>query len=341
MKAWVIDEPGRSGLLRMTEVPRPEPGDGEVLIRVAATALNRADVLQRQGRYPAPPGIDPRIPGLECSGEIIEVATGVEGLSPGDQVCALLGGGGYAEYVAVPAVQVLPVPRGMTVADAAALPEAASTVWANLGLPQPPAAGSGVLVHGGSSGVGSFAVRLAKAWGCVVAATAGGAQRCAEVREIGADIAIDYRADDFAEVLEQREDWPGAAVIFDIVGAPALASNLRSLAVGGRLMLVSTQGGAEASIDLGHLMRRRISVHGQTVRSRPVTGPESKAELIAGVRDSIWPLVESGSVLPVIGARVPIEQAMEFHRASEGGALPVGKVVFELPPSDREGPSMP
>ena len=292
--------------LELVELPDPVPEPGEVLVDVAATAVNRADLLQRKGLYPPPPGAS-EILGLECSGRIGE-----------EEVCALLAGGGYASRVAVPEGQVLPKPAGVSLVEAAALPEAACTVWSNLVVVAGLSAGETVLVHGGASGIGTTAIQVAKALGAYVVVTAGSPEKLARCAELGADEGIDYRTEDFAAKVR-------ADVILDIVGASYLARNVAALATGGRLVVIGLQGGTTAELDLSALLRKRGTIHATTLRSRPV---EEKAAIVAEVRAHVWPMVESGAVRPVIDRVLPLERAAEAHRVVEASEH-VGKVLLQ------------
>ena len=323
MHAIVITEPGGPEKLQLMTVPDPAVGAGEALIEIAASAVNRADLLQRQGFYPPPPGAPP-YPGLECSGRIAALGPAVTGWHEGDEVCALLDGGGYAERVAVPAGQLLPVPRGIQVTEAAALPEAACTVWSNvfkLGHLQP---GETLLVHGGAGGMGTLAIQLARARGARVLCTAGSPDKLARCRNLGADRAISYRDEDFVEVVREVTDGHGADVILDIMGASYLERNCEALAIDGRLMVIGLQGGTKAQLDLGALLPRRNAIHATTLRARP---PAQKAAIVAEVRAQVWPLVEAGEVSPVIDRRVRLADAAEAHRVIEAGGH-VGKVLL-------------
>jgi putative PIG3 family NAD(P)H quinone oxidoreductase len=323
MRAVVITEPGRPEVLQWAEVPDPVPGPGDVLINVAAAGVNRADLLQRQGFYPPPPGAPP-YPGMECSGRIVEAGPEVTRWSPGDEVCALLAGGGYAEKVAVPAGQVMPVPDGLGVTESAALPEAACTVYSNVYQVGRLAEGETLLVHGGASGIGTFAIQLAKANGARVITTAGSAEKLARCRELGADDVISYRDQDFVEVVKDVTGGEGAHVILDIMGARYLARNLDALATGGRLVIIGQQGGSRAELDLGALMPKRASIHATTLRARPVAG---KGAIVAAVRDNVWPLVSAKKVVPVIDRILPMPEAAEAHRVLEAG-VNTGKVLL-------------
>ncbi|MFD2766408.1 NAD(P)H-quinone oxidoreductase [Micromonospora eburnea] len=322
MRAITIPEPGGPEALVWAEVPDPEPGPDEVLIDVRASAVNRADLLQRQGHYPPPPGA-PAYPGLECSGVIAAVGAEVTTWAVGQAVCALLSGGGYAERVAVPAAQVLPVPAGVTVVDAAALPEVACTVWSNVVRLAGLAKGETLLVHGGGSGIGTFAVQLGEALGATVVVTARTAKH-ARLRELGAAHTIDYREQDFVEEVRRVTDGRGADVVLDIMGAAYLPRNVAALATGGRLVVIGMQGGRKGELDLGVLLAKRASVHATALRSRP---PEEKAEIVRGVREQVWPLVEAGRIRPIVDRRVPMTEAAEAHRVVETNQH-VGKVLL-------------
>jgi putative PIG3 family NAD(P)H quinone oxidoreductase len=318
MRAIVIREPGEADVLEWRDVADPEPAAGEVVIEVAASAVNRADVMQRKGLYPPPPGAPP-YPGLEASGRIVTVGQGVTDWRAGDEVCALLAGGGYAERVAVPAGQVLPVPRGVGLIEAAGLPEVICTVWSNVFMLARLEEGETFLVHGGGSGIGTVAIQMAKAHGARVLCTVGSAEKAERCRALGADVAINYREDDFAESGPYD-------VILDIMGAKYLERNVQSLATGGRLMVIGLQGGTRAGLDLGTLLRKRAAVHATTLRARP---PEEKAEIVASVREHVWPLVESGTIRPVVDRRIPLADAAEAHRVLEDGAH-VGKILLSV-----------
>ncbi|MEU3274018.1 NAD(P)H-quinone oxidoreductase [Saccharomonospora sp. NPDC006951] len=321
MHAITIREPGGPEKLEWTEVADPVAGEGEVLIDVAATAVNRADLLQRQGNYAPPPGTSD-IMGLECSGTIAALGEGVEGWQVGDEVCALLAGGGYAEKVAVPAVQLLPVPGEVELAAAAGLPEVACTVWSNVVMLAGLGEGDVLLVHGGAGGIGTHAIQTGKALGATVAVTAGSAERLESCRQLGADIVINYREQDFVEEL--RRETGGADVILDNMGAKYLARNIDALATGGRLVVIGMQGGIKAELNLGKLIAKRGSVSATTLRARPV---EEKGRIVADVRERLWPLVERGTVQPVIGQVLPLAEAADAHRALEEGGV-FGKILL-------------
>ncbi|MGW4498148.1 NAD(P)H-quinone oxidoreductase [Micromonospora sp. NPDC004336] len=324
MRAMTIPEPGGPDALVWSEVPDPEPGPGEVVVDVRATAVNRADLLQRQGHYPPPPGA-PAYPGLECSGVIGAIGPGVTGWEVGQEVCALLAGGGYAERVAVPAGQLLPVPAGVDLVDAAALPEVACTVWSNVVWLARLAEGETLLVHGGGSGIGTFAVQLGVALGATVVVTARAAKH-ERLRELGAAHTIDYREQDFVEEVRRVTDGRGADVVLDIMGASYLSRNVAALAADGRLVVIGMQGGRKGELDLGALLAKRGTLAATALRSRP-TG--QKAEIVRGVREQVWPLVEAGRVRPVVDRRLPIAEAAQAHRLVESNDH-FGKVLLTL-----------
>ncbi|MGW3856646.1 NAD(P)H-quinone oxidoreductase [Micromonospora arida] len=325
MRAITIPQPGGPDALVWAEVPDPEPGPNEVIVDVRASGVNRADLLQRQGHYPPPPGA-PAYPGLECSGVITEVGAEVAGWAVGQQVCALLAGGGYAERVAVPAGQLLPVPACDPV-DAAALPEVACTVWSNLVQVARLGAGDTLLVHGGGSGIGTFAVQLGAALGVTVLTTARESKH-ARLRELGAAHLIDYREQDFVEEVRRVTDGRGVDVILDIMGGSYLGRNVSALATGGRLVVIGMQGGRKAELDLGALMTKRASVTATSLRSRPLA---EKAEIVQGVRDEVWPLVEAGRIRPIVDRRLPMTEAAQAHRLVESNDH-FGKVLLTRPP---------
>ncbi len=325
MYAMTIPEPGGPEALVWAEVPDPVPGDGEVLVEVAAGAVNRADVLQRQGFYDPPPGA-PVHPGLECAGRIAALGPDVSGWAVGDEVCALLAGGGYAERVAVPSGQLLPVPKGVTLTEAASLPEVTATVWSNVFMVAHLLPGETLLVHGGASGIGTMAIQLAKAVGAHVAVTAGGPKKLERCRELGADLLVDYREDDFVAAVKEATDGAGADVILDIIGARYLDRNVETLAVNGRLCVIGMQGGVKAELNLGKLLRKRAAVTATSLRGRPVA---EKAAIVAAVREHVWPLLESGEVRPVIDRTLPMTDAAAAHRAMEAGEH-VGKIVLTV-----------
>jgi putative PIG3 family NAD(P)H quinone oxidoreductase len=322
MRAVIAPDPGGPDALVLADLPDPTPGDGEVVIDMRATAVNRADTLQRQGFYPPPPGASDVL-GLECSGVISAVGSGVEGWQAGDEVCALLASGGYGEKVVVPAGQVMPVPDGIDLVTAGALPEVACTVWSTVfmiaGLQQDET----LLVHGGAGGIGTFAIQLAKALGARVLTTAGTPEKLELCRELGADVAISYRDEDFVDVVEKETDG-GVDVILDVMGASYLQRNVDALAIEGRLVVVGMQGGTKAEIDLGVLMRKRAAVVSATLRARPV---EEKAAICASVVEHVWPLVADGSVRSLVHATLPLTEVAEAHRIMEAGEH-TGKIVL-------------
>jgi putative PIG3 family NAD(P)H quinone oxidoreductase len=324
MRAVTISEPGDPDVLTWAEAPDPVCGPGEVIVDVAATAVNRADLLQRQGFYPPPKGAS-EILGLECSGIISEIGEGVTGWSVGDEVCALLSGGGYAERVAVPAGQLLPKPAGVELATAAALPEVVCTVWSNVFLLANLRAGETFLVHGGSSGIGTMAIQLAKRAGARVATTTGTQAKLDVCRELGADVLVNYRDEDFVERV--KAETGGADVVLDNMGAKYLGRNVDVLTVGGRLVVIGMQGGTKAELDLGKLLGKRAAVHATTLRSRPATGPGGKAEIVAAVLHDVWPDVERGVVRPIVDRRLPMSRAAEAHRVVESSEH-IGKVLL-------------
>ena len=323
MQAVVITHPGGPEVLRLEEVPDPVPGPGEVLVEVASAGLNRADIMQRQGHYPPPPGAPP-YPGMECSGRIIELGPEVTGWQVGDEVCALLAGGAYAEKVAVPQGQLLPVPEGVSLVDAAALPEATCTIQGTVYQMGRLAPGDTFLVHGGAGGIGTFAIQIAKAEGCTVACTSGSPEKLARCRELGADLAISYRDEDFTDSVLDFTGGHGADVILDIMGASYLAPNLDTLATWGRLVVIATRGGNRGEVDLGLMMQKRASIVAATLRTRTA---KEKAEVVAATRAHIWPLISSGKVVPVVHAVLPMAEAAEAHRLLDDGSH-VGKILL-------------
>jgi putative PIG3 family NAD(P)H quinone oxidoreductase len=327
MHAVTVTSPGGPDALQWTEVDDVTPGRGEVLIEVAASAVNRADLLQRMGLYPPPPGASDVI-GLECSGTVAAVGPDVDRWSVGDEVCALLSGGGYAERVVVPAGQCMRVPAGVDVVAAAGLPEVACTVWSNVVQVGRLTRGETFLVHGGSSGIGTMAIQVASALGAgPVMCTVGTPDKAAACRELGADLAVNYRDQDFAEAARAATDGHGADVILDIIGAKYLAANLTALAPDGRLVIIGLQGGATGELDLGLLLRMRGSVMATTLRGRPA---EQKAAICRAVVEGLWPLVEAGTVRPVVHAALPMTQAAQAHRLVEASSH-IGKVLLVRP----------
>lgn len=324
MRAIEIAQPGGPEVLRVCQRPLPEPGPGEALIEVAVAGVNRPDAMQRRGLYPPPPGASD-IPGLEIAGQIVAVGEGVSPARLGEAVCALVTGGGYAEYCLAAAELCLPIPTGWTLAEAAALPETLFTVWANVFEQAGLKPGERFLVHGGSGGIGSLAIQMAKAFGAEVYATAGGPEKCAFCEQLGAR-AIDYRRDDFAERIREFTSGRGVDVVLDIVGGPYLQRNLDSLAPGGRLALIAVQGGHRTEVSLLPVLLKRLTLTGSTLRPRPLA---EKAGLAAAIRSRVWPLLEAGQVKPVIQARFPLDEAAEAHALLDSGQH-TGKLVLEV-----------
>ncbi len=314
--------------LAWQQVPDVHAGKGEVLVKVSAAGVNRADLLQAAGLYPPPPGASELL-GMEVSGVIEAVGDDVTDWSPGQEVCALLAGGGYAEYVAVPAGQLLPHPVGLDLTDSAAVPEVACTVWSNLVMTAHLSEGQLLLMHGGASGVGSHAIQIARALGARVAVTAGSSAKLDFCRELGAEILINYRDEDFVLRLREATDGAGADVIFDIMGAAYLDRNIDALASDGRLVIIGMQGGVKGELNIAKLLSKRAHVIGTTLRGRPTSGPNSKSEVVAAVAESVWPMIADGRVRPVIGARLPIQDAGEAHRLLSSGEV-TGKVVLTV-----------
>lgn len=327
MKAVYITEPGGPEVLEIREVPRPVPGPGEVLIDVVAAGLNRADVQQRRGFYPPPPGAS-EVPGLEVSGRISGFGTGVtKPFSIGDKVVALLAGGGYAQQVAVPAGQVLRVPDGVDLVTAAALPEVAATVYSNLVMTAQLQPGETVLIHGATGGIGTMAIQLAKALGAHVATTAGTAEKVGTAKAfLGADIAINYAEEDFPDSLRAQNNGKGADVILDVVGAKYLEQNVDALAEYGRLVVIGLQGGTKAELDLGLLLRKRAAIIATSLRPRPV---EEKTVIMNAVRDAVWPLLADGRIRPLVAKSFPLDQVQEAHRYFDSGEH-MGKVLLVM-----------
>jgi putative PIG3 family NAD(P)H quinone oxidoreductase len=323
MRAITIPEPGDADSLVLDEVPDPEAGPGQVLIDVVAAGVNRADVMQRLGHYPPPPGASD-YPGLEVSGRIAALGDGVEGWQVGDEGCALIDGGGYAERVVAPADQLLPVPQGVSLVDAAGLPEVTCTVWSNVFLVANIQPGQVLLVHGGSSGIGTMAIQLAKAVGAHVAVTAGSQAKLDVCRELGAEFLVNYREEDFVERVRELTKGHGADVILDNLGAKYLARNVQALAVNGRLVTIGLMGGRKGELDMGMLLAKRAAVIATSLRARPAT---EKAAIVAAVREHVWPLIESGAVRPVIHSRHPLEHAAEAHREMEASGH-IGKILL-------------
>jgi NADPH2:quinone reductase len=323
MIAIEIREPGGPEVLVPVERPAPAPAAGEVLINVLAAGVNRPDVFQRLGRYPPPPGASD-IPGLEVSGTIEQLGPDVREWKAGDQVCALVAGGGYAEYCVAPALQCLPVPRGLDVVAAGGIPETFFTVWTNVfarGRLQPD---ESILVHGGSSGIGTTAIQLARARGSRVFATAGSADKCAACERLGAERAINYRDADFVAVVRELTGGRGVDLILDMVGGEYFPRNIDALAVEGRLVEIATLKGVGAELNIQTIMQRRLTITGSTLRARPIA---DKASIAAAVRQHVWPLIESGAVKPIIHATFPLREAAEAHRVMESSAH-IGKLLL-------------
>jgi putative PIG3 family NAD(P)H quinone oxidoreductase len=327
MRAVVVPEPGGPEVLEVRDVPDPTPKPDEVVLDVMATAVNRADLLQRQGNYPPPPGAPPYL-GLECSGTVASVGDAVAGWQVGDQACALLSGGGYAEQVAVPVGQLLPVPAGVSLVDAAGLPEAACTVWsmvfgAEAGRLHP---GERILVHGGTSGIGTMAIQIAHARGADVFATAGTPRKVEFCRQLGARVAINYRDEVFDERVLQETDGAGVDVVLDNMGAAYLARNLAALATGGRLIVLGLQGGVKGELNLAVVLAKRATIHAAGLRARP---PAQKAGVVAETHANVWPMIEAGAVRPVIDRVLTLDDATEAHRLVESSEH-IGKVLLRV-----------
>ena len=323
MYAVVVTEPGGPESMTWSQVPDPTLGPGEVLIDVAATAVNRADVLQRQGFYPPPPGASD-ILGLECSGTIAQVAADVTGLAVGDEVCALLTGGGYAQQVAVPATQVMPLPPNVDLVTAASIPEVACTVWSNLINVAQLQPGELVLLHGGSGGIGTHAIQVSKALGAEVAVTAGSPEKLAYCAELGADICVNYREQDFVEVL--KEAGHGADVILDNMGAKYLERNVNARAPDGRIVIIGMQGGIKAELNLAALLGKRGAIHATSLRGRPL---DQKAAICAEVAANVWPMFETGSVVPIVDTVMPITEVAAAHQRMQDSTH-IGKIILTV-----------
>ena len=323
MRAISITEPGDADVLQITDAEAPTPGPGQVLVDTAAAGVNRADIMQRLGHYPPPKGASP-LPGLELSGTIRELGPDVEGWSVGDEVCALVDGGGYAEQVVVPAAQLLPVPKGVSLTDAAGLPEVACTVWSNVFMTANLQPDEVFLVHGGSSGIGTMAIQLAKAAGARVAVTAGSQDKLDFCRELGADITVNYREQDFVEEVRAATDGHGADVLLDNIGAKYLPRNVDLLATNGRLVVIGLMGGRTGELDLGKMLGKRAAVIATSLRARPA---EEKATIVAAVREHIWPLIEDGAVRPIIHGTHLLDRAADAHREMEQSGH-IGKILL-------------
>ena len=326
MHAIVVSTPGDASVLQWEAVEDPAAAPGEVVIDVAATAVNRADILQRMGHYEPPPGASPYL-GLECSGRIASLGDGVSGWSVGDEVCALLAGGGYATRVSVASELLLPLPHGVSLVDAAGLPEAVCTVWSNVFMMAGLHPGETLLVHGGASGIGTIAVQLGRQLGARVLVTAGSPAKIERCIELGAEAGIDYRTEDFVERVTELTDGLGADVILDNMGASYLERNVAALALEGRLAVIGMQGGRRGELDLGALMAKRAAVLATSLRARPLA---EKATIVASVRQHVWPLFASGDLCPVVDRVLPMSDAAEAHRVVEASEH-VGKVLLEAP----------
>lgn len=325
MKAVEISKPGGPEVLVMVDRPMPEPKAGEVLIKVSAAGINRPDVFQRKGNYPPPPGASD-LPGLEVVGEIVAGDAAAAGLSVGDKVCALLAGGGYAEYCTAPAVQCLPVPKGLSDAEAAGLPETYYTVWSNVFDRGCLSAGESLLVHGGASGIGTTAVQLATAMGHKVYATVGSDERARAVEALGAVLGINYRTQDYVEEVKKATGGKGVDVVLDMVAGEYINRNINCLADDGRIVIIALLGGAKADIDCSQILRRRLTVTGSTLRPRPVA---FKAEIARSLKERVWPLLEAGKIRPIVHATFPLERACDAHAMMDAGEQ-IGKIVLTV-----------
>ncbi|MGO1118461.1 NAD(P)H-quinone oxidoreductase [Rhodovibrionaceae bacterium A322] len=323
MTAIEVTEPGEPSVLKPCERPLPDVGQGEVLIKVAAAGVNRPDVLQRKGGYPPPPGASD-IPGLEVAGEVVALGDGVESFQLGDQVCALVTGGGYAQYCAAPAAQCLPVPNSLTALEAAGLPENYFTVWSNIFDRGDLKPGETFLVHGGSSGIGTTAIQLAKAFGATVFTTAGTDDKCQVCRDLGADLAINYRNEDFVEASKAATGGRGVDVILDMVGGSYIPRNIDLLTPEGRLVFIAFLGGPKAEVNFSKVMMKRLQITGSTLRARDIP---FKAAIAAKLQARVWPMLESGQVKPLIHRTYPLEQAAEAHALMESSTH-IGKIML-------------
>ena len=330
MRAFEITEHGKPEVLKVGERPVPKPQAGEVLVRVAAAGVNRPDVLQRMGHYPVPPGASD-IPGLEIAGEVTAVGEGVGTWDVGDVVCALVQGGGYAEYCTAPAPQCLPIPKGLSPVEAASLPETFFTVWSNVFDRARLAPGESFLVQGGSSGIGVAAIQMVKAFGHKVLATAGNPQKCAACEELGADRAINYKTEDFVAVVKEATGGRGVDVILDMVGGEYVDRELKCLADDGRLVIIAMLGGAKATVNLNDILRRRLTLTGSTLRPRPIG---FKGAIARALREKVWPHIESGAIKPVVYRIFPLAEAAQAHALMESGTH-IGKIVLAVRPDTR------
>lgn len=318
-----ISSPGGPEVLRPVERPPPEPAVGEVLIAVEAAGLNRGDLMQRQGYYPPPPGASD-IPGLEVAGRVVALGTGAHGWKVGDRVCAILAGGGYAEYAVAPTAQCLPIPRGLSMTEAGALPETLFTCWTNLVDDGCLAAGETLLIHGGASGIGTTGIQMAKALGATVFVTAGSAAKCAACRQLGADLAIDYKSQDFVTVIDQATAGRGVDVVLDFVGGDYVRRSMQSMAIGGRHISIGIMTSPDATVSMPQIIMKRLRLTGSTLRGR---SPTQKGAIAEALRQRFWPMIEQGKLRPVIHRSFPLAQAADAHRALEAGDH-VGKIVL-------------
>jgi NADPH2:quinone reductase len=325
MTVTEIAAPGGPDQFKSARRPTPKPGEGEVLVRVAAAGVNRPDVMQRQGRYPPPAGASD-IPGLEVAGEVVALGAGASGVALGDKITALLPGGGYAQYAVAAASLCLPVPKNLSMVEAAALPETFFTVWTNLFDRGGCKSGETVLIHGGTSGIGTTAIQLAAAWGAKVYATAGSADKARFCERLGAVRGIDYHSEDFVAVIREATAGKGVDLILDIVGANYLARNLEAAAVEGRVVVISLMSGAKTEINLGTILTKRLTLTGSTLRIRSVA---QKALIAESVRRHVWPLIAEGRVKPIIHATFPLDRASDAHRLMESSQH-IGKIVLEV-----------
>lgn len=325
MTAIEIREPGGPEVLVPGKRPVPKPGAGEVLIKVAAAGVNRPDVLQRQGGYPPPKGASD-IPGLEIAGEVVALGEGVTSPRLGERVCALVTGGGYAEYCAAPAAQCLPLPKGYGMDQAACLPETFFTVWINVFQRSGLKSGESFLVHGGTSGIGTTAIQLAKAFGCTVFATAGSDEKVKACNDLGADRGINYKTEDFVEVVKEATGGKGVDVILDMVGGDYIPRNIKAMAEDGRLSFIAFLGGAKAEVNFGPVMMKRLTITGSTLRARPVA---VKAQLAAELKEKVWPLLDAGKIAPVMAASFPLAEAARAHALMESSGH-IGKIVLTV-----------
>lgn len=327
MRCVEITQPGGPEVLRPARRPAPVPGPGEILVEVAAAGVNRPDTLQRQGRYDPPPGASD-LPGLELSGTVIAIGEGVEDWASGDRVCALVAGGGYADYCAVPAVQALPVPGPLSMVEAAAVPETFFTVWTNVFERGALKRGETLLIHGGSSGIGTTAIQLAKAFGATVFTTAGSDDKCRACEELGADRAINYRTEDFVTVIREATGGRGVDVVLDMVGGDYIARDVEIMAVDGRHVSIAFLQGSKVSLNMAPVMTKRLTLTGSTLRARPVA---EKGRIAAALREHVWPLLESGAIKPQIHRVFPLEEAEDAHRLMESSTH-IGKIVLAVGP---------